>query len=213
MRVRLIDLCRGGHLMTWYRIMGNDLKWKEQIYDLPSNVLSFRLNGISMTLPSISNLRRWGIRKWGTCYLCNVPNTTSAHVLSHCSFALFQGRYTWRHDNVLATWATHCYGIANRAIRINSKQQRTRVGSFVKAGCKQTTTRTPIFSLLHKYNATDWKVNIDFNHTPTIPVRTNVDTLLRPYVVFYTSHKTVIIWDELTVALERNILDAQLRKR
>ena len=63
MRVRLFDLCRGGNYTTWDKIMGNDIGWKEMIYDLSEYVMAFRLNGIAMTLPSISNLCRWGLRK------------------------------------------------------------------------------------------------------------------------------------------------------
>ena len=72
---------------------------------------------------------------------------------------------------------------------------------------------THIFSLLDKYNATYWKVNIDCNHTPAIPACTYVDTLLRPNVVRYSIQKQVIIWAELPVPLGRNIIGAQLRKR
>ena len=41
---------------------------------------------------------------------------------------------------------------------------------------------------------------------------TGVDTLLRPDVVFFSTRDNVIIWGELTVPLERNMLDAPLRK-
>ena len=40
-----------------------------------------------------------------------------------------------------------------------------------------------------------------------------VDTLLRPYLVIYSTPKRVSIWGELTVPLERNFVEAYLRKK
>ena len=59
------------------------------------------LNCISRSLRSPSNLRRWGVKSEGQCFLCNRDNATAAHILSNCSVALQQNRYTCRHDNVL----------------------------------------------------------------------------------------------------------------
>ena len=42
-------------------IMEHDLSWKEMIFDIPEQVLSFKLNATAMTLPSLSNLRRWDV--------------------------------------------------------------------------------------------------------------------------------------------------------
>ena len=66
MRIRLFDMCRNGNFLSWDSIMDSDIGWKEMIFDLSENVVSFRYNAISMSLPSLSNLRIWGIRKGGT---------------------------------------------------------------------------------------------------------------------------------------------------
>ena len=58
-----------------------------------------------------------------------------------------------------------------------------------------------------------YKIVFDFHNNPTIPIETNVDTLRRPDIVIYSLCKKIIIWFELTVTLERNILDASRRKR
>ena len=42
MRVRLFDLCRGGNFLTWDNIMEHDMSWKEMIYDIQEQVLSFK---------------------------------------------------------------------------------------------------------------------------------------------------------------------------
>ena len=61
--------------------------------------LSFILNAQAQSLPDPSNLRRWNCN--ARCLLCSKPATTAKHSLSHCPVALWKGRYTWRHDNVL----------------------------------------------------------------------------------------------------------------
>ncbi len=211
-RNRLRALCRGGNVLTWDSIMEHDVSWKELMYDIPEQVLSFRLNGTAMTLPSLSNLRRWGIKRWGTCPLCGKPNVTMAHVLSKCIVALRHKRYIWRHDNVLATIANDLYGMANRSNRQNTTKRPPTKPSFVTAGTNHK-TKSKNTSLLTRIPCTDWQVNIDFDSSLTIPVSTGVDTILRPDVVLYSDHDKQIIWGELTVPLERNILDAHIRKK
>ena len=211
MRVRLVDLCRGGNFVAWDRIMDHDISWKEMVFDLSEHVLSFRLNAIAMTLPSWSNLNRWGIKRGGKCPLCLTPNATAGHVSNNCVIALRQGRYTWRHDNVLASIATNLYGLVNRANRHNSQTPTPTSIAFVKSGSHKKHTHH-LRSLLTKSPVTDWKINIDFDSVPTIPAISGVDTLLRPDGVIYSNQHKIIIWGELTVPLERNMLDAQLRK-
>ena len=164
-----------------------------------------------MTLPSLSNLKRWGIKHVGRCPLCNKLNVTAAHVLSNCRVALRQKRYTWRHDNILAAVAKDIYGLVNRTNRRNSSRPTPDHISFVKAG-QHKKPAASLRSLLTKSKSTDWNVNIDFNRSLTIPPCTGVDTLLRPDIVIYSAVDKIIIWGELTVPMEQNMLDAYLRK-
>ena len=46
------------------------------------------------------NLKRWGKRVSDRCGFCGNIQTL-AHILSNCTVALDQGRFTWRHDSVL----------------------------------------------------------------------------------------------------------------
>ncbi|NQY51597.1 MAG: hypothetical protein HRT91_02760 [Piscirickettsiaceae bacterium] len=212
MRIRLFSLCRNGNFLTWDSIMDTDLTWKEMIFDLSEQVIAFRHNAISMSLPSMSNLRRWGIRRGGVCALCKQPTVTAAHVLSHCSTSLFGGRYTWRHDNVLACLANDFYGFASRANRSFRKSHNIpSIISFVKSGATTTKTQQS-HTIFHKHPSDDWNVNIDLQNNPTIPPETNIDTLLRPDIVFFSLFNKVLLWGELTCPLERNMVDARLRK-
>ena len=47
------------------------------------------------------NLARWNIITSPVCTLCHCTQPTTNHILTGCSIALDQGRYTWRHDSVL----------------------------------------------------------------------------------------------------------------
>ena len=46
-------------------------------------------------------LKLWGYKDSAECQLCGAEQATLHHILVNC-FALTQGRYTWRHDSVLA---------------------------------------------------------------------------------------------------------------
>ena len=168
MRILLFSLCRNGNFLTWDIIMNTDLTWKEMIFDLSEHVVSFRYNGISMTLPSESNLRRWGIRRGGVCSLCRQPSVTAAHVLSHCSSGLFGDRFTWRHDNVLACLYNDLYGFASLANRSFRKQPAmSTIISFVKSGASASKTISSN-TVFYKRPSDDWNINIDVHGTSTI---------------------------------------------
>ena len=47
------------------------------------------------------NLARWNIITSPVCTLCHRTQPTTNHILTGCSIALDQGRYTLRHDSVL----------------------------------------------------------------------------------------------------------------
>ena len=78
------------------------LTWKSFMWDVPRGVLKFAINAGINTLPSADNLKRWGKRVSDRCGFCGNVQTL-AHILSNCSTALEQGRFTWRHDSVLKT--------------------------------------------------------------------------------------------------------------
>ena len=81
-----------------------NVSWKSYLWNLPRGVVKFALNSSLDTLPSADNLRRWGKRVSDVCPLCRGSSKqTLNHILSSCSSALNQGRFTWRHDSVLKT--------------------------------------------------------------------------------------------------------------
>ena len=75
--------------------------WKRLMYGLPEKQLSFLLCAGCDTLPTPMNLACWNIITSPVCTLCHCTQPTTNHILTGCSIALGQGRYTWRHDSVL----------------------------------------------------------------------------------------------------------------
>jgi hypothetical protein len=72
------------------------------MWNLPRGVLKFALKASVDTLPTFTNLKRWGKRASVNCHLCgNTAKQTLFHVLVHCNSTMDQGRMTRRHDSVL----------------------------------------------------------------------------------------------------------------
>ena len=74
--------------------------WAKSVDHLPDAVFKWSANSIVDTLPHNANLFRWKKSNTDRCPLCNNKQTL-LHVLNNCPVALDQGRYTWRHDEVL----------------------------------------------------------------------------------------------------------------
>ena len=68
------------------------------IFSVPRGVLTFAINACIDTLPSFTNLKRWGKRFSDTCPLCKGKGTL-LHILNNCQYLL--ERYLWRHNNLI----------------------------------------------------------------------------------------------------------------
>jgi hypothetical protein len=93
-----------GNLFALLQAENESITWKAYMWDLPRGVLKFAVNSsITLeTLPTSTNLRKWGKRASVNCQLCgNMVKQTLFHVLVHCNHTLDLGRLTWRYDSVL----------------------------------------------------------------------------------------------------------------
>lgn len=202
--------------MKWDKIQSTNRDWSGQIFLMPPETLSFCLNQQAGTLPSPSNLRRWGAdRAAWNCPLCGKFGATAKHVLSNCYVALNQGRYTWRHDEILAILAKHLFGLVKTANRATPRSHPTPAiaKSFVRAGTRTTSQRSKYKHRTLLEQATDWIVLIDGIPKRTVfPQCTGVDSSLRPDIIIFSPSKKIMIWAELTVPLEENVIDAEIRK-
>ena len=77
--------------------------WNRLMLGCHPGQFSFILRAASDTLPTAVNLKRWRIQCSAKCSLCDCTRPTTAHILNGCPIALSQGRFTFRHDQVL-----HC---------------------------------------------------------------------------------------------------------
>ena len=122
------------------------------------------------------------------------------HILSGCSVALAQGRYTWRHNKVLNELA---YWVEEQR-RVNNKEpvrKRTWI-NFVKQGGKaRPSTRT---TESYMTTARDWKLQVDGKTRMKIPEYI-VNTSLRPDMVLISEITKQIGVVELTVPTEDRI--------
>ena len=99
---RVSEYTMQGNLFALLQAENESITWKSYMWDLPRGVLKFAVNSSIDTLPTFTNLRRWGKRASVNCQLCgNMVKQTLFHVLVHCKHTLDQGRLTWRHDSVL----------------------------------------------------------------------------------------------------------------
>jgi hypothetical protein len=97
-----------GNLFALLQAESKGITWKSYMLHLPCGFLKFALNASIDTLPTLTNLKRWGKRASANCHLCeNTVKQTLFHVLVHCNHTMDQGSMTWRHDSVLEDIA-HC---------------------------------------------------------------------------------------------------------
>jgi hypothetical protein len=91
-----------GNLFALLQAESEGITWKSYVWNLPHGVLKFALNANIVTLPTFTNLKRWGKHASVNCHLCKNPvKQTLFHVLVHCNHTMYQGRMTLRHDSVL----------------------------------------------------------------------------------------------------------------
>ena len=214
-KIELLALARNSDFVKWDERLHTDRDWTSQIFGMSPKLLAFTLNGQANTLPSPSNLRRWGFHtSTHHCTLCGKVGVTAKHMLSNCVVALKGGRLKWRHDNVLRVIYPDLVGLVNAANHSTPKSLSSICRQpFVRAGAKTPTHKAPqpVASLLDLAN--DWTLLVDDVPCRTVfPVCTGVSTAERPDVIIFSKATKTVIWGELTVPLEENIEAASNRK-
>ena len=151
-------------------------------------------------LPTAENKNVW----FGTeevCKLCGGKGTLP-HILNGCSIALSQGRYKWRHDQVLREIAT--YTEARRKIsNKNPKPLKTKDIAFVKKG-ETAKPQTEFESRCYLDSASDWRLIVDLDGRLKVPEEVAV-TNLRPDMLLISDGTKKMGIVELTVPGEERI--------
>jgi hypothetical protein len=216
MIVHAHGLARQGVWLGWSETAAPiDLSWKNLIYGPGPSLIKFVLNATINTVRTPDMLKLWGYKDNDDCALCGL-RCTLHHIISGCQKALKQGRYTWRHDSVLANLRPE---LENHIASVNS--QKVNAGpacvpisrSFVAQGASSAhipkkTLQVP--SLLT--GANDWTMLMDLGPKLIFPPEIN-STTDRPDIVIYSPslHKVIIV--ELTCPAEEGIQAASIRKK
>ena len=209
--VQLSCMASQGRWSTWEQAQSRSLSWRD-ILSYNNRRLSFLIGSVFDTLPSQANLHRWRLEANAECLLCKDSVGSLDHVLAGCRRALADGRYRFRHDNVLRALAEVIearLGNANAASVTDRPPDIVRI-PFVKAGAKavsHTSAGGPHVGLLCA--AADWRARIDIDRQLVFPI---LETPLRPDIVIWSNTKRVVIIAELTVPLESRIAEAHERK-
>ena len=72
------------------------------IYGPGPRIIAFVLNAQINSVKTPDMMQLWNYSSSAECPLCGHKKCTLHHILVNCKYALDQGRYTWRHDSVLA---------------------------------------------------------------------------------------------------------------
>ena len=196
-RVKMASLAKQGAHTRW-EVPEKKFSHRE-IISTSETSLKFLVKSVYDLLPTPSNKNIW----YGgedTCKLCR-ENGTLSHILSGCGIALGQGRYKWRHDQVLRKIAK-----AVEEKRINHNKQGRRVEKkieFVKEGEKRASKHN---SLPGSYldGANDWKLLVDLDGYLKFPIQI-ADTSQRPDMLLMSESTKRAGVIELTVPSEDRV--------
>ena len=206
--VKAVSMAKQGRWTKWEEVMERRLTWNDIMKTEPYR-LKFALKSVTDLLPTPSNLVLWGMKAEATCELCS-KYANLKHILSSCSVALSQGRYRWRHDQVLKE-------LARVVDSTRLKKTTAKVYGnikFVKEGARNHKNNKTIHkdgaSILSK--ADDWKIDVDLHKKLVFP-QNIVTTSLRPDIVLHSLEAKTVLIIELTVPWEENIEEAYERKQ
>ena len=204
--IKAVSQGRQGRWTTWEGTLKRPISWAD-LWKMPQARLSFLLRATYDTLPCPRNLHQW-FGKEESCPLCSAPNASLQHLMSGCKCALTQGRYGWRHDQVLTKLAEvleSCRQDAN-----NQPLARQLPVKFVRPGeGRGDTSRRGPRSVLSL--ARDWSMRADIGKQLQFP-REITTTSLRPDIVLWSAAAKSAMLIELTIPWEEGIQAAYERK-
>jgi len=205
--------------------VAQDLRWNVFfIQQIKQNDFKWLLNGMQNTLPSEQNLALWKYKTGSSCVLCGEQQPSSLiHVLNCCTVALKQGRYTMRHDSVLACLEP---ALRRQLDAINTKSIRIPDGKirFVKEGAaprkelsnssfRPSPPSDPFTRLLGRHR--DWQLLVDLAGSPSsysvMPPQIAAFSG-RPDLIVYSESGKVVLFAELTIPSPTGISAAERRK-
>ena len=148
-----------------------------EIVTMPEDKFKILVKAVYDLLPTPQNMKSW-YGETGGCQLCGELGSLS-HILSGCRVALAQGRYRWRHDQVLKEIAA-CVDGKRKSANEDPKERRKEI-KFVRKGEKKGKIEERLPSS-YLDGASDWTLSVDLNGRLKFPVRA-AEKNLRPDVL------------------------------
>ena len=171
--------------------------------------LRFLIKSVYDLLPTPANKNVWFRTEENKCQLCGGHGSLN-HILSGCKVALQQGRYRFRHDQVLREIAAHI----DEKRRVNNAspwKKRKNIG-FVRAGEKGKQAFKPADTPSYLDTARDWNLKVDIGKRLVIPPHI-METPLRPDMLLVSERTKQLGIVELTVPSEERIeVSSELKK-
>ena len=202
---KAVAQAKQGQWVNWEGVDKKKLSWKE-LWSMEESSIRFLIGATYDVLPTPQNLKLW-VNGDPLCSLCS-STATLKHILSGCKVSLSQGRYTWRHNQVLKSLAA---GIEELRRQANLGGPRIKKGGirFVQEGEKVGKTARRQGSL---EDACDWEMQVDLGGKLLVPQEIAI-TKLRPDIVLWSRSRMKVYFIELTVPWEALVEEAYERKK
>ena len=206
-QIRMVSLAKQGASTRW-EVPERCLSHRD-ILKTSDASFKFLIKSVFDLLPTPSNKNTW----FGTeekCALCGQEGTLN-HILTGCKVALSQGRYKWRHDQVLRTIAK-LVDIKRKDKNENPNQIRKKI-HFLKEG-ERPNKEGKISKTDDSYlnSANDWQLEVDLDRRLKVPPEITT-TNLRPDMMLISWQTKQVSFIELTVPSEDRIeVSGELKK-
>ncbi|XP_061778568.1 uncharacterized protein LOC133569990 [Nerophis ophidion] len=201
--VKAVTMNKQGSWTRWESVKDRSLTWKD-IWSMEGHRIKFLLCSTYDVLPTPSNLHTWGMVESPSCTLCGkIANLE--HVLSSCHSSLADGKFRWRHDQILAQLAE---GVEQARNRTRQLSNGPRFIHFIRAGESAAAGGRNKGILA---TASDWEMRVDLKKQLKFPEEI-AHTTLRPDIVLWSKGTKQVVLIELTVPWEERIEEAYERK-
>ena len=201
--VKAVAMNKQGSWTRWESVRERALTWQD-IWKMEGHRIKFLLCSVYDVLPTPSNLHTWGLVESPSCKLCGrIANLE--HVLSSCRSNLADGKFRWRHDQILTQLAE---GVELARTRARKLSDGPRFIHFVKAGESAATGGRSKGVLA---TANDWEMRADLKKQLKFPEEI-AHTSLRPDIVLWSKGTKQVVLIELTVPWEERMEEAYERK-
>lgn len=207
-KIKAVSLGQQGSWTTWEGVVSRNITWAE-LWKIPQARLSFLIRSTYNTLSCPCNLHQWFGSEEG-CTLCNTPNANLQHILSGCKTALSQGRYRWRHDQVLRKLAEVLEGRRQESKRLTPAENRNYI-SFAMEVWGRRNIRPRETSRPFSPDQ-EWNMRVDLDKQLRFPVEI-IATSLRPDIVVWSTKAKAVLLIELTIPAEEGMEAAYERKK